>query len=159
MRRREFITLVGGAAAWPLGASAQQTDRVRRIGILHPASPSSSWADGIAIFREALAELGHAEGRNVIFVIRWAHGQVSLLPSLANELIESHVDVIITLSALATLAASKGTATIPIVQISGGSPVQSGLAGSLSRPGGNVTGITNQSEDIAAKLLELLFTL
>jgi putative ABC transport system substrate-binding protein len=156
MHRREFITLLGtSAAAWPLAARAQQ-GAIRRIGILLPGVPNNA-AGFLPTFRQALGALGHVEGRSYVLDIRAAEEQLDRLPALAAELVERKVDVIVAPSAVATLAASRATTTIPIVQAGGGDPVRSsGTADSLARPGGNVTGLTHQSEDLSGKLLELL---
>jgi len=156
MRRREFIVGLGGAAAaWPVLANAQQTSRVPRVGILLPGSADSHGAY-LAVFMQRIRELGYVEGRNINVDIRWAEGSLERLSLLANELVERSVDAIVTGSAPATVAARQATSRIPIVQAGGGDPTRSGTADSLARPGGNVTGLSNQTEDLGAKLLELL---
>jgi putative tryptophan/tyrosine transport system substrate-binding protein len=161
MRRRDVITLLGGAAvAWPLAAIAQQSERMRRIGVLAPSAQDALYARNLEGLRRGLSEFGYVEGRNFVLETRWADGNMDRLPVLATELVEAQVDVIVASSALAVLAAARATESIPIVQASGADPIRSsGLAGSLSRPGRNVTGVTNQAEDLSAKMLELLLTL
>jgi putative ABC transport system substrate-binding protein len=160
VKRREFITLLGGAAAgWPPAAHAQRAGKVWRIGVLSAAAHDGTAAEYIQAFRRGLAELGYSEGAHYILDPKWADGRIDRLPALVSELLGSNVDLIVTTSAVATLAASEGSGSIAIVQLGGGSPVRSGIAGALSRPGGNVTGRTNQSEDLGGKLVELLLTI
>jgi ABC-type uncharacterized transport system substrate-binding protein len=155
MKRREFITLLGGvAAAWPLAARAQQTV-LPKVGWLSSASPESSPA--LPFFQQGLADGGYVEGRNVTLEYRWARSRPELLPSLAAELVKAEVSVIAAVSGVpAARAAKAATATIPIVFITPGDPVQSGLVASLNRPGGNLTGLTMTNTVLTMKQHELL---
>ena len=155
MRRRAFITLVGGAAAWPLVAKAQQPRRrgqVPNVGILNYAAAQDGLVDE---FRTALAELGHVEAKSITVTYRWADGNFARLPGLVAELLASKVDVIIALGP-ATWAAKAATSTVPIVIAFSGDPVGNGVVPNLARPGGNITGFSYMSTDLAAKRLELL---
>jgi putative ABC transport system substrate-binding protein len=154
LKRREFITLVGGAAAWPLAARAQQSGRVVRIGYLSFLSASQHAARGDA-FRAGLRDLGYVEGKNFQIEFRSAEGDNDLMPGLATELVRLNVDVIVTF-ATGVLAAQRATATIPIVMATYSDAVATGIVASLARPGGNITGSTFFNPELMAKRLELL---
>ena len=153
MKRREFITLLGGAvAAWPLAARAQQAGKVYRIGLFSAGGPIQSKK----ILVNGLRELGWIEGKNILFEGRFAENRLERLPGLAAELVSLDVDVIVAIGTLAPLAAKRATTTIPIVMANAGDPLGSGLVASLARPGGNVTGMSLMAPDLGGKRLELL---
>jgi putative ABC transport system substrate-binding protein len=156
MKRRDFITLIGGTAAgWPLAARAQQP-ALPTIGFLATGSPAA-WGHFIAAFREGLKETGYEEGRNVAIEFRWAEGQSSRLPALAGELAARPVSVIVpSVGIVAARAAKAASANIPIVFVMGGDPVRLGMVSSINRPGANVTGVSFQLNVLAAKRVELL---
>ena len=157
MKRREFITLVGGAATWPLATHAQQSDRMRHIGVLMAFSENDpeaqSWAAG---FREELGKLGWTEGHNIQIDTRWATADVESLERSAKQLVARQPDLILTGSTPATAAMRQQTNTIPIVFAMVGDPVGSGLVASLSRPGGNLTGFVPIENSLGVKWVELL---
>ncbi len=155
MRRREFITLLGGSAAWPLVARAQQP-AMPAIGVLGSAS-ADVYRERLALIRQGLAETGFSEGRNVAIEYRWAEAQLDRLPALAAELVGRRVSVIVATGGLqAPRAAMAATSTIPIVFSTDGDPVQQGLVASFNRPGGNATGITAFTAALTAKRLDIL---
>src|SRR5262245_20098530 len=154
MRRREFITLVSGAAAWPLVAHAQQSTKLPTVGFLG-AGTLSAWSPWVAAFVQRLRELGWTEGRTIVIEYRWAEGRTERYAEIAAEFVRLKVDVIVTVgSAVATV--KQATAAIPIVFAAAADPLGSGLVASLARPGGNVTGLSMQSTELVTKRCELL---
>jgi ABC-type uncharacterized transport system substrate-binding protein len=139
----------------PLAADAQQAGRVSHIGLLSSAS-SSAGADRLLAFKQGLHAFGYEEGRNLIIEYRWAEGRDDRLPALAADLVRLQVEMIVTQGTLATLEARKASATMPVVFAVAGDPVAAGLVGSLTRPGGNVTGLAVMGSEMTAKRLELL---
>src|SRR5262245_60804601 len=158
MKRREFITLVGGAATWPLAARAQQQQAVPVIGYLGTRSAAAD-ANYLEGFRQGLAENGYVVGQNVAIEFRWAEGQPQPLPALAANLVRRRVNLIVAAAGNAPEAAKAATSTIPIVFSTGGDPVRLGLVQSFSRPGGNLTGVTTVTRELDAKRLGLLHDL
>jgi putative tryptophan/tyrosine transport system substrate-binding protein len=154
VRRREFITLLGGAAAWPLAARGQphRLRRTPRIGILNYAAAHDEL---VSSFRDGLGELGYREGQNVEIIYRWGAGAFDRLPALAAELLAAEVDVILAVGP-AVRAAKLATTTVPIVIAFSGDPVGNGVVTNLAHPGGNITGFSYMSTDLAAKRVELL---
>jgi putative ABC transport system substrate-binding protein len=158
LRRRDFIAALGGAAAWPLAARAQQA-AIPVIGYLESGVPELS-GSRLAAFRKGLSEAGYVEGRNIAIEYHFAHNDLSRLPELASDLVGRRVAVIVTpASTPAALAAKAATTTIPIIFQIGSDPVQIGLVASLNRPGGNVTGIASMSLEVGTKRLGLLHEL
>ena len=156
MRRREFITLLGStAAAWPLAVRAQRAEKIPTIGFLGANNPAlqSPWTGA---FLQRLRELGWIEGRNIAIEYRWAEGRDQRAADLAAELVNRKVDVILVNGTPQVLAAKQATSIIPIVFVGAGDPIGSGIVVSLARPGGNVTGVSQQQTDTATKRLELL---
>jgi putative ABC transport system substrate-binding protein len=158
MRRREFITLLGGAAAaWPLAARAQQGDRVRRIGVLMPLDESDPLAKTfVSAFTQALADLGWIDGRNMRMDLRWHGSDADRIRALAQELVGLQPDIIVTNGIAATTAVQRETRTIPIVFANVGDPITGGLVARLNQPGGNITGFGSLEASLGGKWLELL---
>jgi putative tryptophan/tyrosine transport system substrate-binding protein len=158
MRRREFITLLGGAAAnWPLATRAQQSERVRRIAVLYGVSETDlegqAWD---AAFRKRLAELGWIDGRNFRVENRWTGGNLDRTKLFANELVQTSPDVLVAVTTPATAALQRETQTIPIVFTSVSDPVGSGFVASLRKPGGNITGFINMEASLGGKWVGLI---
>ena len=154
MKRRDFLALVGGAACWPLAARAQQPGRLPTIGFLGGGTPTS-WKPWAAAFVQRLHELGWVEGRTIAIEFRWAEGRLERTQEIAAEFARRKVDVIV-VGGSAVLAARQATSVIPIVFTIDPDPLGSGLVASLARPGGTVTGLSNQSGDLVSKRIELL---
>ena len=156
MQRREFITLVGGAAAaWPIATRAEQPARLQTIGFLGSATPSAA-PEGAAAFVQRLSELRWVVGSTVAFEYRWAEGRNDRFAEFAAEFVRLKVDAIVTSGTPSVLALMQATSSIPIVFVAVGDPVANGLVKSLARPGGNVTGLSNQTRDLAGKRVEIL---
>ena len=154
--RRKLIKLLGGAVlAWPFAVRGQQASKLPIIGFLGESTPSGQ-RQWVAAFVQRLDELGWVEGRNVAIEYRWAEGRNDRFADLSAEIVRRKVDVIVTQGTPAVLAAKQATTVIPIIFPIAGDPVANGLVASLARPGGNVTGLTNQTSDLAGKRLELL---
>ena len=157
MKRREFITLLGSAAAaWPVAARAQQPVQMKRVGMLMGFANDAFGQVSAKAFQQQLERLGWTEGRTVAIEYRWAEGRPERYADIVAEFIRLKVDVIVTTATPSTAAAMQATSTIPIVFIGSGDPVATGLVASLARPGGNVTGLSNQNRDVAGKRVELL---
>jgi ABC-type uncharacterized transport system substrate-binding protein len=158
VRRREFITLLGGAvAAWPLAAGAQQSGKIRRIGLLSGAAREATSTNYDA-FLQGMRELGYVEGRDFVMEYRFADGSYERFPELAAELVRLNADVIVTGTTAAIRSLQQATTTIPIVLAYSTNPVGNGFVASLARPGGNITGLSGSSEDTSPKQLELVAT-
>jgi ABC-type uncharacterized transport system substrate-binding protein len=155
MKRREFITLLGGAAAWPLAAHAQQPGKLPTIGFLGQSTRSAT-SEWTAAFVQRLRELGWTDARNIAIEYRWAEGRDERLAQIAAEFVRLKVDIIVTSGTPQVLAVKQATSVIPIVFASSGNPVAGGLVASLARPGGNATGLSSVVPDLAGKRLELL---
>jgi putative ABC transport system substrate-binding protein len=157
MRRRNFITLLGGAAAWPLAARAQQAGVVRRIGVLIPGDETDPLQKRrLSAFTQALAELGWIDGRNVRIDLRWYGGDINRIRALAHELVGLQPDIILITGSVATAALQRETRTIPIVFASVNDPVATGIVARLDRPSGNITGFANYEATLGGEWLELL---
>ena len=157
MRRREFLSVMGTAAAWPIAARAQQTDRVRRVAILMGYAEGDAEAKALLLeFTQALSDFGWIEGRNLRIDIRWAPGRIDLMRTCANELVSLPPNVILADSTPVTAALKHETSSIPIVFAAVADPVGSGFVESLPRPGGNITGFSSLETSMASKWLELL---
>jgi putative tryptophan/tyrosine transport system substrate-binding protein len=154
VRRRDFVALAGGIAAWPLLAHAQ-TGKLYRIGFLGNSTAALE-ANLTAQFRDGLRDLGYDEGKNIVIEYRWADGKYDRFPSLIAELIALKVDVIVTAGTPATFAVKKATSSIPLVMVAVGDPVGTGVVPSLARPGGNITGLSSMAPDLEGKRLQLL---
>jgi putative ABC transport system substrate-binding protein len=157
IKRRAFMSLIAGVAAWPVAARAQQSERVRRLGLLQGlAADDPEWQRRFGAFKQGLQDLGWTEGQNITFEGRFADGKPERLGALAAELVAANVDVIVTNAAQSIEAARKATSTIPIVMASVGDALGAGYVASLARPGANVTGLTLVATDQSAKRLQLL---
>jgi putative ABC transport system substrate-binding protein len=158
IRRREFITFLGGALAWPLAARAQQGDRVRRIGVLMGPYDENDPVQNppLSAFTKALADSGWTDGRNVRMDLRWAGGDINRMRALAQELVGLQPDIILTSGATATVTVQRETGTIPIVFVTTGDPVSSSIVPRLDRPPGNITGFGGYEATMGGKWLELL---
>src|SRR5246500_427855 len=156
MKRRDFMILLGAAAAWPRAAPAQQPDRVRRVGVLMGIADDPEGQARVMVFRQALQALGWIEGRNVQFIYRWSRGDVVHARQFAKELIDLRSDVILTNSTPVAVAVRDTTRTTPTVFVQVSDPVTAGVVQSLVRPGGNLTGFTNFELSTAGKWLELV---
>ena len=155
--RRAFIAALGGAAAWPLGARGQQgTARQVRVGLITPTPLTISM---LSAFRDGMRERGYVEGQNLSIAVRWPQGPFEQNPSVVAELVSGNIDVIVAWATPSVVAVRRATSTIPIVMMSIGDPVGSGFVSSLARPGGNITGVSNITVDLSAKLVGLLLEL
>jgi putative tryptophan/tyrosine transport system substrate-binding protein len=155
MRRREFITLIGGAAAWPVAVGAQQQTKTAapaRVGLLTVSPPTPAMLNA---FREGMREHGYVEGQNLSIDVRWPRGSTEEISTLAVDLANANLDVIVAWATPSVLALQHATSTVPIVMVSVGDPLGSGFVASLARPGTNITGLSNIAADLSGKLLEL----
>jgi putative ABC transport system substrate-binding protein len=155
-RRRLVLALMAGALAAPLASFAQQPAKIARIGFLSPASAAGDWGIRLQAFRDGLRELGYVEGKNLQLEVRWGEGKLERLPTLAAELVQLKVDVIVAATSPSVVAASQATRTIPIVMPVSSDPVGDGLVASLARPGGNITGLSMMSPELGEKRIQLL---
>ena len=155
MNKREFITLLGGAVAWPLVARAQQAAKVARIGFLG-STFAANWASRVEAFQSGLRDLRYVEGENIAIEFRWADENYDQLADLAAELLRLKVDVLVTYGTPGSLVAKRATTTIPIVMVHSGDAVAAGIVASLARPGGNLTGMTYFVPELMAKRMEML---
>jgi putative ABC transport system substrate-binding protein len=158
MRRREFISLLGGTVSWPLAARAQQADKMPVVGFINAAT-AQNYKRQVAAFLNGLREAGYIDGQNVSIEYRWADEQIDRLPALAADLVQRRVGVIAATTTAAALAAKAATTVIPIIFEMGADPIKIGLVSSLSRPGGNITGVTQSNVEMAPKRLQLLHEL
>ena len=156
MKRRTFIAGLGSAAAWPVMARAQQDDRIQRIGVMMSVANNALGQARFKAFQQGLERLGWTDGRNLAIEVRWSEGRAERYAEITAEFVRLKVDVIVTTATLPTILAKEATQVIPIVFIGAADPVATGLVGSLAHPVGNVTGLSNQSRDIASKRVELL---
>src|SRR6516162_9299535 len=153
--RRDFITLLGGAAAaWPVAARAQPMERVRRVGVLMGVAANNALGQArVKAFQQQLQQLGWIEGRNIAIEYRWGEGRTERFAEIMAEFVRLKVDVIVTAGTPPSIAAKQATSVIPIVFAASADPVGAGLVASLARPGGNVTGLSNQMNDLGSKKL------
>ena len=158
MQRRHFITFLGGAAAWPLAARAQQPGRTYRVGLLATGGAIGGGDERRKTILQGLAAHGFFEGRNLVFDVRWGEGRYDRLSEYAAALKASNVDVIVTFGYPASLAAKTSAKDVPVVVTGAGDPVATGLVESLARPGGNLTGTTELATELSAKRLEMFRT-
>jgi putative tryptophan/tyrosine transport system substrate-binding protein len=155
MRRREFVAVIGGAAVWPITAHPQQPSKVPTVGFL-ASGTAASHGRWVAAFAQRLSELGWVESRTITINARWAEGRIERTAEIATDFVRQKVDVIITTGTPTTLAAKQATAIIPIVFVAAGDPVADNLIASLARPGGNITGLSLETTDLAGKRVGLL---
>jgi putative ABC transport system substrate-binding protein len=159
MKRRQFIAGLAGAVTWPIAARAQQSDRIRRIAVMMSVANNALGQARFKAFQQGLEKLGWTDGRNVAIEVRWSEGRAERYAEITAEFVRLKVDVIVTTATLPTILVKEATQVIPIVFVAAGDPVATGLVASLARPGGNATGLSNQTRDIAGKRVELLHEL